>query len=91
MTEQVTAADGVIQVLKENGVEVVFGIPSIHNISLYDALRFAPLQSDVELAKVAHRKDLGPGPFHVVQRKEQTPLQILAPGAAHFLRLASQP
>ena len=25
--------------LESNGVEVVFGIPSVHNIGLYDALR----------------------------------------------------
>jgi acetolactate synthase-1/2/3 large subunit len=32
-------ADGIVQALKDAGVTTVFGIPSIHNIGLYDALR----------------------------------------------------
>ena len=35
-------ADGVVQALKEAGVDTIFGIPSIHNISLYDVLRREP-------------------------------------------------
>jgi acetolactate synthase-1/2/3 large subunit len=35
-------ADGVVQALKEAGVNTIFGIPSIHNISLYDVLRREP-------------------------------------------------
>lgn len=35
-------ADGVVQALKDAGVDTVFGIPSIHNISIYDALRREP-------------------------------------------------
>ena len=35
-------ADGVVQALKEAGVTTIFGIPSIHNISLYDVLRREP-------------------------------------------------
>ncbi|MCG2750314.1 MAG: thiamine pyrophosphate-binding protein [Desulfobacteraceae bacterium] len=31
-----------VQTLKEEGVEVIFGIPSIHNIGFYDALRKEP-------------------------------------------------
>ena len=34
-----SSADKIIETLKENGVETVFGIPSIHNIALYEALR----------------------------------------------------
>src|SRR2546425_9212113 len=33
------AADGIVQALKEAGVTTVFGIPSVHNIGLYEALR----------------------------------------------------
>lgn len=36
------AAEGVVQALKEAGVDTIFGIPSIHNISLYDVLRREP-------------------------------------------------
>ncbi len=36
------AADGIVQALKEAGVTTVFGIPSVHNISLYEALRCEP-------------------------------------------------
>ncbi len=35
-------ADGIVQALKEAGVSTVFGIPSIHNIGLYDVLRREP-------------------------------------------------
>lgn len=35
-------ADGVVQALKDAGVDTIFGIPSIHNISIYDALRREP-------------------------------------------------
>ena len=35
-------ADGVVQALKDAGVTTVFGIPSIHNIGLYDVLRREP-------------------------------------------------
>jgi acetolactate synthase-1/2/3 large subunit len=32
-------ADGVVQALQDAGVDTIFGIPSIHNIGLYDVLR----------------------------------------------------
>src|SRR5215510_5675896 len=35
-------ADGIVQGLKEAGVNTIFGIPSIHNIGLYDVLRREP-------------------------------------------------
>ncbi|UCB47575.1 MAG: thiamine pyrophosphate-binding protein, partial [Deltaproteobacteria bacterium] len=34
-----SSADEVVGILKEAGVDVVFGIPSIHNMRLYEALR----------------------------------------------------
>ncbi len=34
-----TGGDSVVDVLEEAGVEVVFGIPSVHNLPIYDALR----------------------------------------------------
>ena len=37
-----TVADLVVEILKETGVEVLFGIPSIHNLGLYEALRKEP-------------------------------------------------
>ena len=37
-----SVADAVIKTLKETGTDIVFGIPSIHNISLYEALRKEP-------------------------------------------------
>ena len=36
------AADGILHALAEAGATTVFGIPSIHNIGLYEALRHAP-------------------------------------------------
>ncbi|MBI3799587.1 MAG: thiamine pyrophosphate-binding protein [Deltaproteobacteria bacterium] len=37
-----TGAVGVVQALKDAGVSTIFGIPSIHNIGLYDVLRREP-------------------------------------------------
>ncbi len=37
-----SGADGIVAPLKEAGVDTVFGIPSIHNIRLYEALRGEP-------------------------------------------------
>ena len=36
------AADGIVEALHDAGVSTIFGIPSIHNISIYDALRRRP-------------------------------------------------
>ena len=33
------ASEAIIQALKESGITTIFGIPSIHNIGLYDAIR----------------------------------------------------
>lgn len=38
MTER-TGGDMVVEALVEAGVEVVFGIPSVHNLPIYDAIR----------------------------------------------------
>ncbi len=35
-------AEGIVQALKGAGVDTIFGIPSIHNIGLYDVLRREP-------------------------------------------------
>lgn len=32
-------ADAVVETIKQEGIDVVFGIPSVHNIGLYEALR----------------------------------------------------
>jgi acetolactate synthase I/II/III large subunit len=37
--DQHTGGDAVIDVLAKAGVEVVFGIPSVHNLPIYDAIR----------------------------------------------------
>ena len=42
MENMKTVADRIIEILEESGVEVLFGIPSIHNIGLYEALRKTP-------------------------------------------------
>ena len=38
MTER-TGGDAVVAGLSQAGVDVVFGIPSVHNLPIYDALR----------------------------------------------------
>ena len=35
-------ADGIVQALKDAGISTIFGIPSIHNIGLYESLRHEP-------------------------------------------------
>ncbi len=35
-------ADGIVQALKEADISTIFGIPSIHNIGLYESLRHEP-------------------------------------------------
>ncbi|MCG6879776.1 MAG: thiamine pyrophosphate-binding protein [Deltaproteobacteria bacterium] len=42
MKNMKTIADQILEILEESGVEVLFGIPSIHNIGLYEALRKTP-------------------------------------------------
>jgi acetolactate synthase-1/2/3 large subunit len=37
-----SGAEGIIRALKEEGVDTLFGIPSIHNIRLYEGLREEP-------------------------------------------------
>jgi acetolactate synthase-1/2/3 large subunit len=37
-----SGADSIVGILREADVEVIFGIPSIHNIGLYEALRKTP-------------------------------------------------
>ncbi|HXY43204.1 MAG TPA: thiamine pyrophosphate-binding protein [Acidimicrobiales bacterium] len=37
--DQHTGGDAVLDVLEQAGVEVVFGIPSVHNLPVYDAIR----------------------------------------------------
>ena len=38
MTDR-TGGDVVVEVLAQSGVDVVFGIPSVHNLPIYDAIR----------------------------------------------------
>ena len=37
-----SGADSIIRALREEGVDTLFGIPSIHNIRLYEGLREEP-------------------------------------------------
>jgi acetolactate synthase-1/2/3 large subunit len=38
-SEYATTSEAIVQALKEAGITTIFGIPSIHNIGLYDAIR----------------------------------------------------
>ena len=38
MEDHLTGGDAIVQILKAAGVEYVFGIISIHNIPIYDAI-----------------------------------------------------
>jgi thiamine pyrophosphate-dependent acetolactate synthase large subunit-like protein len=37
-------ADAIVEVLEDAGVDVVFGIPGVHNLSLFDALESSPIR-----------------------------------------------
>ena len=39
-----TGAEAITQSLEEAGVEVVFGLPGVHNLPLWDALRHSPIR-----------------------------------------------
>src|ERR687889_7514 len=39
-----TGAEAVVQQLQEAGVEVCFGLPGVHNLLLWDALRRSPIR-----------------------------------------------
>src|SRR4051812_15187145 len=47
-----TGADAVVAQLGAAGVEVVFGLPGVHNLALWDALR----RSDIRLVGVRHEQ-----------------------------------
>lgn len=42
MAERLTGAEAIVRTLAAHGVTTVFGVPGIHALSLYDALRHAP-------------------------------------------------
>lgn len=42
MAERLTGAEAVVRSLAAHGVTTIFGVPGIHALSLYDALRHAP-------------------------------------------------
>src|SRR3954468_24182503 len=51
-----TAGQGIVRVLRANGVTAAFGIPGIHNLGLYDALAGAP---DIAHYLVRHEQGAG--------------------------------
>jgi acetolactate synthase-1/2/3 large subunit len=51
-----TAGQGIVRVLRANGVKAAFGIPGIHNLGLYDALAEAP---DIAHYLVRHEQGAG--------------------------------
>ena len=44
MTERLTGGQAVVRALEANGVEVVFGIPGVHTLEIYDALIDSPIR-----------------------------------------------
>jgi thiamine pyrophosphate-dependent acetolactate synthase large subunit-like protein len=40
----VTGAEHIVATLQEHGVEVVFGLPGVHNLALWEALRESPIR-----------------------------------------------
>lgn len=49
---QMTVADSLCRALEELGVRVAFGIPGVHNLALWDAIR----RSDIRLVGVRHEQ-----------------------------------
>jgi acetolactate synthase-1/2/3 large subunit len=44
MTKRMTGGQAVVRALEEQGVDVVFGIPGVHTLALYDALIDSPIR-----------------------------------------------
>ncbi|MDI3339235.1 MAG: thiamine pyrophosphate-binding protein [Sphaerobacter sp.] len=44
MTERLKGGQAVVRALAAHGVEVVFGIPGVHTLEIYDALRDSPIR-----------------------------------------------
>src|SRR5215216_2118340 len=44
MVERMTGGQAVVRSLAKHGVEVVFGIPGVHTLALYDALVGSPIR-----------------------------------------------
>src|SRR5215218_1642285 len=44
MAERMTGGQAVVRSLAEHGVDVVFGIPGVHTLALYDALIDSPIR-----------------------------------------------
>ena len=66
-----TGADALVAALEAHGVEIVFGIPGQHALSLWEALRGSPIRPIV----VRHeRVSLGscPSPPRAAERKRAT-------------------
>src|SRR5881398_2788609 len=47
-----TGAELIVQLLEEQGVEVAFGLPGVHNLALWDAVR----RSSIRLVGVRHEQ-----------------------------------
>src|SRR3954462_2366259 len=50
-----TGAEFFVQLLNERGVEVCFGLPGVHNLALWEALRDSPIR----LVGVRHEQTAG--------------------------------
>ena len=77
-------ADEVVSVLKEAGVRYVFGIPSIHNISLYDALRDEPSISHILCRQETTATHMADG-YARAGNKLGVVITSTGPGAAYAL------
>jgi thiamine pyrophosphate-dependent acetolactate synthase large subunit-like protein len=53
--DKITGAEALVAQLEELGVEVVFGIPGVHNLAIFDALRHASIRTVV----VRHEQTAG--------------------------------
>src|ERR1700678_3352182 len=79
-----TGGDAVVDVLAAAGVEVVFGIPSVHNLPIYDAIR---RQGGIRAITVRHEQGAAGGAdgYARVTGKLGVFITSTGPGAANAM------
>jgi acetolactate synthase-1/2/3 large subunit len=82
----VTGAEQIVTALSEHGVEVVFGLPGVHNLALWEALRESPIR----LVGVRHEQSAAYAADGYARTRTRPPrlgvaLTTTGPGAANTL------
>ncbi len=89
VTKTIRGGDSVVQALKANGIDVVFGIPGVHTLDIYDALI-----EDPELTHILARHEQGAGymadGYARATGKPGTALIVTGPGLTNISTAVGQ-